>query len=242
MRAHPADPRRVELRVQGAQSIVPTLAWLPATRRRPPVVLLAHGGSGHKAGARQERLAHRLATEAGIASIAIDGPFHGDRRPAGDGPLDYQRRVSAEGARAVHDRMRDDWLAALAAAGQARLVDEHRVGFIGLSMGTRYGIAACAALGPRLRCAVFGAFGLVCAPGLAPLAADDVVCRAASQIEAPVMWQTQDDDEVFPRAGQLSLFDRLASPETVLRTRPGGHTASRPADEAAWREHVAAHL
>ncbi len=45
----------------------------------------------------------------------IDGPLHGDRAVSGDGRLDYQNRIAGEGASNLHDRMRQDWLAALAA-------------------------------------------------------------------------------------------------------------------------------
>lgn len=170
--------RRVALTVPGPHSPVPTVAWLRDGSPRPPVVLLAHGGSGHKTAERQERFGHRFAS-AGVAALALDGPFHGERRPASDGLLDYQRRVAEEGAAHAHARMRADWLAALDAATAAGWVDDRRVGFVGMSMGTRYGLAVCAALGPQLR-------------------------DAARQIAAPVLWHVQWDDEVFPRDGQPS--------------------------------------
>ena len=233
----PAPVRRVALTVPGPHGPVPTVAWLPDGSPRPPVVLLAHGGSGHKTAERQERFGHRFAS-AGVAALALDGPFHGERRPASDGLLDYQRWVAEEGAAHAHARMRADWLAALDAATAAGWVDDRRVGFVGMSMGTRYGLAVCAALGPQLRGAALGKFGLTSIPELRPLAADDVIRDAARQIAAPVLWHVQWDDEVFPRDGQLELFDLLASPDKVLRARPGGHAVTRPDDENAWWTYV----
>ena len=89
---------------------VPAFAWLPTGRRHAPVVLIGHGGSGHKAIDRHHRLARQLVVGSGVACLAIDGPYHGDRAVPGDGPLDYQQRVVAEGPAAVHDRMFQDWL------------------------------------------------------------------------------------------------------------------------------------
>ncbi|MDT4911368.1 MAG: hypothetical protein QOC66_496, partial [Pseudonocardiales bacterium] len=72
---------------------------------------------------RQVRLARWFATYAGISSLAIDGPFHGDRAVPGDGPLDYRSRVVDSGAYRAHNSMRQDWLDAVNLAEQAGWVD-----------------------------------------------------------------------------------------------------------------------
>jgi dienelactone hydrolase len=221
---------------------VPSVVWRPRDRSAVPVVLVGHGGSGHKRSERNMRLAARFA-RAGIASLAIDGPFHGDRAIDGDGPLDYQERVVNEDARTVHDRMCQDWLGALAAAVDTGWVDGQKVAFFGLSMGARYGVLACAALSSRLRCAVLGKFGLSQTDKLPPgLAANDAIIAAAESIRAPILQHVQWHDEIFPLQGQLDLFDLYPSPDKQLRGRPGNHASDRPDDEIAWCEYVTTHL
>ncbi len=175
--------------------------------------------------------------------MAIDGPYHGDRAVPGDGPLDYQRRVIDDGPVAVHERMRDDWLSVLSAAVDAELVDGEAVGYLGVSMGARYGMALCAALGPRLRVAVIGKFGLSAPdPMMAAMAADSLIRRSATRITAPVLHHVQWDDEVFTLDGQLELFGLLASPLKQLRGRPGRHAVTRADDENNWLEHLVQNL
>lgn len=218
---------------------VPAIGWFPAGCDRPPVVLLGHGGSGHKAIERHRRLATRLAADRGIACLAIDGPYHGERAVPGDGRLGYQHRVVTEGPAAVHEGMRQDWLRVLADAADAGMVDSDAVGFLGLSMGARYGLGVCAALGSRLRGAVIGKFGLLADdPMMVAMAADHVIRASAAAITAPVLQHVQWDDEVFARHGQLQLFGLFASPEKQLRARPGLHAHTRDDDETAWSEHL----
>jgi len=139
--------------------------------------------------------------------------------------------------------MRLDWLDTLAAVDQAGWVDGQRVAFLGMSMGTRYGLSVCASLASRLRCAVIGKFGLTQADELPRhLAANDIVTAAALSIRAPVLQHVQWDDEVFPRQGQIELFELFPSSDKQLRARSGAHALTRPDDEIAWREHLAAHL
>lgn len=240
---HTSAVHEIDLTVSTGASLVPAVVWRPRHQADPPVVLLGHGGGGHKRIDRHARVGTWLATHAGIASLSIDGPFHGDRRVPGDGPLDYQARVAHEGAAAVHARMRTDWLDTLEAAVEAGWVDGRRVAYLGMSMGARYGLPVCAALGHQLACAAIGKFGLTQNPPLpATLSAPEMIAAAARSIHAPVLQHIQWDDEIFPRAGQLELFELLASPDKQLRARPGTHGQDRSDDERAWIDHLTSHL
>lgn len=183
------------------------------------------------------------AARAGIAALAIDGPFHGDRADAGAGPLDYQERVAVEGARTLHDRMSEDWMHVLAAAAESGWVDEQRVAFLGMFDGRPVRVAGLRCSGARLRCAVLGKFGLTQSELLPrSLAANDLIADAAESIRAPVLQHVQWQHELFPLAGQLELFDRFSSTEKVLRGRLGPHPQTRPDDEMAWRDYITAQL
>jgi hypothetical protein len=106
-----------------------------------------------------------------------------------------------------------------------------------MSMGARFGLPTAAALGPRLRCAVFGKFGIREARPLHPgLCAPGLMVAAARAISAPVLFHVQWDDAIFPRDGQFELFDALASADKRLLARPGPHEGTHPDDEASWQE------
>lgn len=215
---------------------VPGVLWSPQATEPRATVLLFHGGSGHKRSERHLRMGHRLAS-AGLAVIAIDGPYHGDRVPEPMAPPVYQRLIADEGAEAVTARMTADWLEAVSALAALGLADPAHVSVFGLSMGARFGLPAAAALGPRLQCAVLGKFGFRESALLHPgLRASGLMATAARAVSATLLYHVQWDDELFPRDGQFELFDTLAATDKKLIARPGPHAMTHPGDEASWQD------
>jgi dienelactone hydrolase len=180
-----------------------------------------------------------LAATAGLAVVAIDGPYHGDRVPSPLAPAVYQQLIADEGIQHVTARMTEDWLETVSALAAHDLIDGANVSVFGLSMGARFGLPVAAALGSRLRCAVFGKFGVRQAGALHPgLCSPGLIVTAAHAISAPVLFHMQWDDEVFPRDGQLELFAALASKDKRLLARSGRHAQTHPDDEAAWQQFI----
>lgn len=230
--------------LERASGIVPGILWTPAQHAQPlPLVLMGHGGSGHKRADRQLLLGRRLAGESQVAVAAIDGPFHGDRVSAQLDRRQYQERMAAVGVDTVTDGMVDDWCATLDALADLPSIDAQRVAYIGFSMGTRFGLPFVAAAGSRLRCAVLGKNGMrQASPMPAAVSMAQRFKQDAPTITVPLLFHVQWDDELFPRDGQFELFDLFGSQDKQLIAFPGPHGTATPAAIDAWCRFVTQHL
>lgn len=201
--------------VKAQSRIVPAVLWLPEGPARG-LVLALHGGSGHKESPAILAIRDELLTS-GLAVAAIDGPVHGDRRS--DGLRDPD---------AVKAAFREAWrhgVGQLDVATDLRAVLDHLlelpelrrlpVGYIGVSMGTAYGLPFLAHE-PRVRAAVIGLWsaGHVNSSHLA---------ACAAQVRCPVWFTQQWDDQIFDRDSTLSLFDAVGSADKRLVAYPGPH-------------------
>lgn len=178
-------------------------------------MLVGHGGSGHKTSALVLDIVKRL-LPAGIAVAAIDGPVHGQRREVFvDGPVvrDEFRELWSQGGNV--NAMVEDWQAALNHLCLIADIDQRRVAWYGISMGTAYGVPVVAA-DPRIQSAVLGMWGTCRAP-------NDRLIADAHRITVPVLFQVKRDDAIFTAAGQRDLYDRIASSSKEFVEYDGGH-------------------
>ena len=68
------------------------------------------------------------------------------------------------------------------------------------------------------------------------------IAKDARQVTAPALFHVQWHDEIFPREGQLALFDLLGSRDKQLTGYPGRHAETTPAAVALWRDFTCRHL
>ncbi len=193
---------------------VPGVLWTPDADSAPfPLVLIGHGGGGHKLDDSRLDLAHRY-TSLRVAAAAIDGPWHGERAPA---------EASERGrfTESAVDAMVADWRVTLDALAALPEVDPARIGYGGVSMGTMFGLPFLAADG-RIRAATLGLCGVREADG-SPLEVAARLERDAAALTCPVLFLLQWDDDIFERAGALELFDRIGSTDKRLLANPGQH-------------------
>ena len=216
--------RAFRVQTTGARHADALLMWPqgPGAAAPLPVVLVQHGGSSHKGGQDVRDLADVFVRRHGMALVAMDGPVHGGRRDPALA-LDERLRIRDQFLalwRDSDDHVRDmtqDWHAVIGALRALPDCDASRMAWVGLSMGTAYGLPLLAS-GLELCAAVIGMWGLSY-PNSQRLAAD------AAQVNCPVLFQQKWDDELFDRPGQLAVFDALATADKRLCIYPGGHTA-----------------
>jgi pimeloyl-ACP methyl ester carboxylesterase len=202
--------------VTRATRTIPGLLWTPEAQPAKALVLLGHGGSGHKRQGYILALARRLVRHQGFAAVAIDGPVHGDRRDA-DGtavaPDEFFPMWRDDPT--MTDEMVADWRAVLDALQEPAVLGTTPVGWWGISMGTILGLPVVAAE-PRISVAVLGLMGIV-GPTKQRLAND------AQSVRCPVLFLVQWDDELFPRDRAFELFGAIASSDKRLHAHPGLH-------------------
>jgi dienelactone hydrolase len=204
---------------------IPGMWWQPANLSgRRPLVLMGHGGTGHKRNERMMMLGRLFAGEYGWCAAAIDGPAHGDRGQTADPDRTAYRQMWQRPA--IVQSLIDDWRATLDALCGLATVDANRIGYWGVSMGTMFGLPFVAS-DDRVRVAVLGKAGMT-GSSVARSGIDVHFRQYAPQVRIPLLFAMQWDDERFERSGQLALFDLLGSKDKRLHAYPGLHSDNGP--------------
>jgi len=208
--------REFTLTVEGRS--VPARVWSSNPGAGPaPLVLVGHGGSGHKASQLVIDIAEPLVRHHGFVVAAIDGPVHGARRAVFDDGVAVRQEFRDLWATGQSiDGMVNDWLAVIDVLSNLPEVDTEAIGWYGISMGTAYGLPLVAA-NPKIKAAVLGMWGT------SRVASERLVVDAAD-IHCHVLFQQKAADEFFTAQGQSELFDAIASPNKIHRLYPGLHT------------------
>lgn len=205
--------------------VIPGVVWSPSKQSGPQsLVLMGHGGSGHKRNERMLMLGRMFAGGYGWCAAAIDGPAHGERGAVTDATDPAYRQMWQR--RDPVQEMIDDWKATLDALSELGEVDSTRIGYWGVSMGTMFGLPYVAS-DPRVRAAVLGKAGMS-GSSVQRSGIDTHFKAYAPKVVIPVLFVMQWDDERFDREGQLELFDRLGSADKRLHAYPGQHVDNGP--------------
>lgn len=211
--------------VERRGNAIPGVVWQPlrATGERP-LVLMGHGGRGHKRSAKLERMAEIFTMGYGWWAAAIDGPVHGARAPVTDAADSAYRQMWTR-ANVVQD-MIDDWTAVLDALTLRDEIDATRIGYWGVSMGTMFGLPYVAS-DARVRAAVLGKAGMR-GSSVQRSGIDRHFKAYAARVTVPVLFNIQWDDERFDRDGQIELYESLGSTDKRLHAYPGRHSDDGP--------------
>lgn len=206
---------------------IPGLLWRPAQTQGPAaLVLVQHGGSGHKGDPSVLELVEALCAH-GLSVAAIDGPIHGDRRAlprAGREALLKEFLAFWQAVGGEREALVADWLHVIDALGSVDGLANAALGWCGLSMGTAYGMTVVARC-PSMRAAVLGKWS-------ATHAHSSHLLSDAAQVEAATLFVQHWDDELFDRQGTLDVFGALATPDKRLVVYPGPHFGRSPEELA----------
>lgn len=216
---------------------VPAILWARAgSSGRRPLLLIGHGGSQHKSHPAIAALARCFVIPHDYVVAAIDGPIHGQRR-AGDTPCAAQMQrefISMWQADTRIDSMIADWRALIDLLAAAAEINCDAIGWLGLSMGTAYGLPLLACE-RRIGVAVLGMWGT-------SFVNSERLAQDAQHVRCPVLFQQKWHDEYYTREGQIELFDRLGSTDKQLNVYMGSHTVPSGRQLADLVDYLTRHL
>lgn len=130
---------------------VPGLFLRPKGDKKVPCVLLLHG-----LGSKKEDMVGSFGNELvknGYAVLALDAPFHGERKPKDDGKGNSQARFQMQFLETIQEGVRD-WRRGVDYLETRKDVDIKRLGLIGYSMGSMMG-SIFAAVDDRVKASAF---------------------------------------------------------------------------------------
>ncbi len=212
----------IQFSLNVAGATVPGVLFLPDHQTAAvPLVLAQHGGSSDKQGQDIRDWAEIFVKENGLALAAIDGPVHGDRCTAGPNCASRAETVAAffalwKSPGSGIESMVGEWRAAIDWLCTDERIDANAVGWLGLSMGTAYGLPLLA-IEPRIKAAALGMWGL-------SFENSERLAQDAAHVSCPVLFQQKWEDELFSREGQIALFEKIGSTQKWLNTYPGTHS------------------
>lgn len=194
---------------------IPTIVFTPEGPLKG-LILACHGGSGHKESGAILAIARKF-NPAGYVVVAIDGPVHGQRRE--DGNLDAGVAI-ATFRQAWKDgigrfEIAEDYIHTLDFILQVPAFKTLPVGYIGVSMGTAYGLPLLAKE-KRIGAAVLGLWG-------SNYTASEHLAEYAAKVSCPVWFTQQWHDQAFDHPGTHALFDAIGSEDKRLVAYPGPH-------------------
>lgn len=186
----------------------------PDSEASAPLVCFGHGASGDRFQQPIPWLVKRLVGEHGFIGLSIDGPVHGRRQSDEGGRNAFWPEWKRPGT--VED-MTSDWQQVLDFVQSHADVGTGPVGYWGLSMGSIYGVPFVAA-DQRVTVAVLGLMGITGPDHYRPL-----LTAAAQNIDIPVLFIMQLEDELFTRQECLALFDAFGTADKRLHANAGLH-------------------
>ena len=201
------------------EGCVPGAVWLPVDVPPKALILVGHGGSRHKRELTTLTFIKEAVERRGFAVAAIDGPLHGARR--GNRSLDPSK-VQKEFLDLWQSPgngisgMCVDWEASLTTVLSEINIPDLPVGYFGLSMGTAYGLPLIAT-DARIDAAVIGMWG-------ANYPNSNVLVKAASEIDCPVLFLHKSDDNFFSLEGALEIYDSIIGEDKRFIMNPGPHS------------------
>ena len=180
--------------------------YLPAEQETWGVVVVMHGRRGNRKSPYVRGAAQRWSRD-GLALVAIDAPYHGDRS------LDQVPNLARNEpflAQTVGDLRR-----LCSAIGSDRRLAAVPLGYLGFSMGVMVGVPFMA-VDDRVRAGVFAVGG---ATGTGTT---DPATYAPLIRERPVLLVSADRDEFFNRASVTALYEAFGGSQELM-IFPGTH-------------------
>jgi dienelactone hydrolase len=206
--------------IQGERDTITGVMWAPPSiPAGSPLVLIGHGGGGHKRAPSVVPTARGFVLEHQVPAVIIDAPGHGDRGGAQSRSPGYYA-LWADAQRMTGHAVAD-WQRVLTVLLDTGMFDPARVGWSGMSMGSLIGVPYVAAE-PRLKAAALGLCGFT---GVTPDqgGGGGVLRAAAPKITIPLIFMLQWDDERFDRQGSMEMFGAFGSADKRLVWHVGAH-------------------